>query len=121
MNPNFHSYTFNSIGDSWARFNPSDWSAEEARKIFDQFFPVFPWDKLPNDANPLEIVRGAGRLAKLTAPWVGHLHCIYPPLSLVVARFIPASLVITPLHLAPVEDCPFIHGSQCLGFSLGLF
>jgi hypothetical protein len=55
--------TVASFGDEWARFDQSGMSDDEARKVFDEYFHVFPWVDLPADAVGFDMGCGSGRWA----------------------------------------------------------
>lgn len=112
--------TVNSFGDEWARFDQTALSDEDARRIFSDYFAVFPWEKLPADATGFDMGCGSGRWAKLMAPRVGHLHCIDPSLALEVARAAMAGTTNVTFHRASVDDEPLPAGSQDFGYSLGV-
>jgi hypothetical protein len=109
-----------SFGDEWSRFEQADLTAAEANRIFDDYFAVFPWDKLPKNATGFEMVCGSGRWGKLMAPHVGHLHCIDPSSALVVAKIVLASTDNVSFHSASVDDGPLPPNSQVFGYSLGV-
>lgn len=112
--------TVNSFGDEWSRFDQSALSEEEANTIFDEYFAVFPWSKLPENATGFDMGCGSGRWARLMAPRVGHLHCIDPSSALEVAKAsLPLSANVS-FHLASVDDSPLPPNSQDFGYSLGV-
>ena len=112
--------TVNSFGDEWSRFDQTALSEEEARRIFDEYFAVFPWDKLSKSATGFDMGCGSGRWAKLMAPRVGHLHCIDPSLALNVARVALSVASNVTFHQASVDENPLPPGSQDFGYSLGV-
>lgn len=112
--------TVNSFGDEWARFDQSALSDEEAGKIFDEYFAVFPWDRLPAGASGFDMGCGSGRWARLMAPRVGHLHCIDPSSALEVAKVALASANNASFIHASVDDHPLPANSQDFGYSLGV-
>ncbi len=112
--------TVNSFGDEWARFDQSALSEEEANKIFDEYFAVFPWDRLPDGATGFDMGCGSGRWAKLMAPRVGHLHCIDPSSALEVAKVALSSAKNASFIQASVDDHPLPANSQDFGYSLGV-
>jgi SAM-dependent methyltransferase len=120
MTKNLDVDTVKSFGDEWSRFNQAELSAAEAGKIFDEYFAVFRWDKLPENAIGFDMGCGSGRWAKLMAPRVGHLHCIDPSSALDVARAALDSAKNVSFHRASVDDCPLPPGSQDFGYSLGV-
>ena len=120
MKKNLDVDTVNSFGDEWSRFDQSELSDTEANRIFDEYFSVFPWVKLPKDATGFDMGCGSGRWAKLMAPRVGHLHCIDPSSALDVAKLALSSAANVSFHCASVEDHPLPPNSQDFGYSLGV-
>ena len=112
--------TVNSFGDEWSRFDQTALSEEEARRIFDEYFAVFPWETLPKDATGFDMGCGSGRWAKLMAPRVGHLHCIDPSSALTVAKIALSAAKNVSFHHASVDECPLLPDSQDFGYSLGV-
>ena len=120
MNSNLHKDTVKSFGDEWNRFDQSELSSADARRIFDEYFAVFPWDRLPVNSSGFDMGCGSGRWAKLMAPLVGHLHCIDPSSALDVAREALAFAENVSFHCASVDACPLPPCSQDFGYSLGV-
>lgn len=112
--------TVNSFGDEWSRFDQTALSAEEAGKIFDEYFAVFPWEKLQKNATGFDMGCGSGRWAKLMAPRVGHLHCIDPSSALEVSKIALSTATNVSFHHASVDECPLPPNSQDFGYSLGV-
>lgn len=113
--------TVKSFGDEWSRFDQSDLPFAEANRIFNEYFAVFPWDKLSKEASGFDMGCGSGRWAKLMAPRVGHLHCIDPASSaLDVAKVTLASATNVSFYLSSVDDLPLPVNSQDFGYSLGV-
>ncbi len=120
MKRNLDPLTVDSFGDEWARFDQSAMTKEEARRIFEDYFAIFPWADLPAKASGFDMGCGSGRWAHLAAPRVGHLHCIDPSSALGVARRTLASHDNVTFHDASVDDLPLPSGSQDFGYSLGV-
>lgn len=120
MTQNIDPGTVRSFGDEWSRFDQSALGEPEIRKIFDEYFSVFPWADLPPDAEGFDMGCGTGRWAKLVAPRVGRLHCIDPSRALDVARENLAALPNVSFHLAGVDDAVLAEGTQDFGYSLGV-
>ena len=53
--------TVDSFGDEWSHFDQSGMSDKEARKVFGEYFAVFPWESLPPDAVGFDMGCGSGR------------------------------------------------------------
>jgi hypothetical protein len=73
-NKNLHTATVSGFGDEWERFDQSALSQEERLSIFNQYFAIFPWDKLPDQAVGFDLGCGSGRWAKEVAPRIGKLY-----------------------------------------------
>ena len=112
--------TVESFGDEWSRFDQSAVSQAEANRIFNEYFAIFPWDQLPENAIGFDMGCGSGRWAKLMAPRVGHLHCIDPSSALEVAKEALSSTANVSFHLAAVDDHPLPPTSQDFGYALGV-
>lgn len=120
MEKNIDKETVISFGDEWSRFDQSKLPTEEAEKIFDEYFSVFPWQKLPECATGFDMGCGSGRWAKLMAPRVGHLHCIDPSSALEAAKSALSLETNVTFHNASVDDCSLPENSQDFGYSLGV-
>lgn len=120
MNTNLDEDTVKSFGDEWSRFNQLELSENEASKIFNEYFAVFPWDKLSNNSIGFDMGCGTGRWAKLIAPRVGHLHCIDPSSAIEVAKLTLNSLKNITFHSASLDENPIPKNSQDFGYSLGV-
>ncbi len=120
MKKNIDDVTVRSFGDEWSRFDQSAMGEEEAGKIFQDYFSVFPWDALPAGACGFDMGCGSGRWAALVAPRVGHLHCIDPSAAIKVARRRLSTFANVSLHQASVDDDVLPPGSQDFGYSLGV-
>ena len=117
---NLDSGTVASFGDEWERFDQSALSEEESHRIFDEYFAVFPWDRLPADAEGFDMGCGSGRWARHVAPRVGHLHCIDPSSALDVARRTLAGFGNVEFHAGSVDDAMLPAASQDFGYALGV-
>ena len=112
--------TVEGFGDEWSRFDQTGMSDDDTKRIFDGYFSVFPWLKLPRNAVGFDLGCGSGRWAKLVSPRVGWLHCIDPSSAIDVARQNLAKLVNCEFHRAGVNDIPLEDGSMDFGYSLGV-
>jgi SAM-dependent methyltransferase len=117
---NIDESTVRGFGDEWERFDQSVLSSAERQKIFDSYFSIFPWKKLPSDAVGFDLGCGSGRWAKLVAPLVGKLHCIDPSSALEVAKRNLAGNTNCVFHRSGVDAIPLNDGSMDFGYSLGV-
>ena len=121
MSSNLDERTVAGFGEEWESFDQSALSDSERQALFDQYFHIFPWRLLPEDAEGFDLRCGSGRWASLVAPRVGTLHCIDASASaLDVARRNLAGDTACHFHLASVEDLPLPNASMDFGYSLGV-
>ncbi len=112
--------TVKSFGDEWSRFDQSKLPTAEAQRIFDEYFSVFPWNKLSKESVGFDMGCGSGRWAKLMAPRVGHLHCIDPSSAIDVAKLALSSAANVSFHQVSVGESALPLNSQDFGYSLGV-
>jgi ubiquinone/menaquinone biosynthesis C-methylase UbiE len=117
---NFHKKTIDSFGDQWSEFDQSYMPSREARKIFNKYFSIFPWKKLPKNAEGFDMGCGTGRWAKFVAPKVSILHCIDPSKSLNVAKVKLKNFKNINFHKASLDNVNLLENSQDFGYSLGV-
>ena len=120
MSNNKDQKTVDGFGDEWERFDQSQLSEDEHQDLFNRYFSVFPWGKLPANPTGFDMGCGSGRWAKLLAPRVGTLHCIDPSSALDVARRNLADEPNCNFHAKGVAEEILPHGSQDFGVSLGV-
>jgi ubiquinone/menaquinone biosynthesis C-methylase UbiE len=117
---NLHASTVSGFGDEWERFDQSQLGNEEREKIFNAYFSIFPWHKLPKNANGFDLGCGSGRWAMEVAPRVSKLHCIDPSSALAVAKRNLINRTNCEFHLASVDSIPLEDASMDFGYSLGV-
>jgi SAM-dependent methyltransferase len=118
---NLDARTVAGFGDEWKRFDQTGLGDDEARALFDAYFHVFPWSKLPANAVGFDLGCGSGRWAKLVLPRVGTLHCIDASNeALAVAKKNLARAVNAVFHNASVDAIPVDDASMDFGYSLGV-
>lgn len=109
------------FGREWATFDQSALPDAEHERLFAAYFSVFPFDRLPADAEGFDLGCGSGRWAAKVAPRVGTLHCVDPAAeALEVARRRMAGATNVRFHLASADTLPFADASQDFGYSLGV-
>lgn len=112
--------TVASFGDEWSRFDQSGMSEHEARKAFEEYFAVFPWDALPAKSEGFDMGCGSGRWAHFVSPRVSRLHCIDPSNAIDVARTKLAVHKNVVFHKTSVDSPGLAANSQDFGYSLGV-
>ncbi len=109
------------FGDEWTRYDQSELSETERAEIFEQYFGIFPWDSLPENAQGFDLGSGSGRWAQCVAPRVGVLHCVdASDDALNVARKNLADAGNVRFHYASVDVIPLDDNSMDFGYSLGV-
>jgi len=121
MSTNYDSATVEGFGDEWSRFDQTGLDDAELLDQFHQYFKIFPWNDLPEDAIGFDLGCGSGRWAKIVASRVGQLYCIDAS---------PDALNVARRNLREFSNCTFIHssvdelslpdGSMDFGYSLGV-
>ena len=119
-NYNLDKITVDSFSDEWKRFDQNVMSLEEAKRMFDNYFAIFPWNQLPSDAEGFDMGCGSGRWARFVAPRVKLLHCIDPSSAIDVARQALISHENVEFHQNSVSFCGLPLNSQDFGYSLGV-
>ena len=120
LKKNSDARTVASFGDEWSRFDQRSMSDQEAQKVFKEYFSVFMWNDLPENAVGFDMGCGSGRWARWVAPKVGHLHCIDPSDAIEVARANLASQDNVTFYRASVDAQCLPPSSQDFGYSLGV-
>ncbi len=118
---NIDTKVVNDFGREWSEFDQSTVAPEELQKLFDAYFSVFPWERLPESAKGFDLGCGSGRWAKIVAPRVSELHCIDPSReALDVAKRNLSGSTNCCFHLAGVDNIPLACNSMDFGYSLGV-
>jgi SAM-dependent methyltransferase len=119
-NENVDPKTVEGFGDEWTRFDQTGMLEEDATRLFESYFSIFPWETLSKDAVGFDLGCGSGRWAKLVSPRVGKLHCIDPSSALEIARKNLSSQTNCEFHNVGVDDIPLPDKSMDFGYSLGV-
>jgi ubiquinone/menaquinone biosynthesis C-methylase UbiE len=112
--------TVEGFGDEWERFDQSEMTLEESRRLFASYFAIFPWDVLPPAPVGFDLGCGSGRWAAWVAPRVEKLHCIDPSSALQVAKRNLSGHKNCEFHEASADTIPLTDGSMDFGYSLGV-
>lgn len=111
------------FGREWSTFTQSDQDLgpEQRQAIFDDYFGIFPWDRLPPAPRGLDVGCGSGRWATMVAPRVAHLHLIDVSAdALAVAKANLAGRDNVSFTQASVSGIPLPDNSQDFAYSLGV-
>lgn len=118
---NLHEATVASFGGEWTDFDQSRLTSEELATLFEEYFRIFPWERLPPHAVGADLGCGSGRWARLVAPRVERLHLVDPSAeALASARRNLAGQANVQLHLGSLSRLPFAPDSLDFAYSLGV-
>lgn len=115
--------TVDGFGSEWQSFNQSNTALDAAtrQELFDNYFKIFPWHKLPENAVGLDFGCGSGRWAALVAPRVGRLHVAdASAAALGVAKRNLSALKNVEFHHSTSSTLPIFDDSLDFAFSLGV-
>ena len=119
---NFDTKVVQHFGKQWHNFTGQHRPYDDLKKEFDGYFSIFPWDKLPANAEGFDAGCGNGRWAEfvLNNSKVGHLNCIEPSSAIEVAKdklrhFTNVTFINTTIGNMPISNC-----SQDFGYCLGV-
>ena len=118
---NIDEKTVSSFGNEWNRFDQKGMSVDESKKIFNNYFSIFPWNNITSEAEGFDMGCGcSGRWASFVAPRVGHLNCIDPSSAIDVAKKILSDCDNITFIRGSVSDNQLQKNSQDFGYSLGV-
>lgn len=121
MTENIDNQVVAGFGDEWSRFDQSELSKDELEQMFDNYFNIFPWEKLSAESVGFDLGCGSGRWAKMVAPRAGTLHLIDASAdALTVAKRNLQTADNCQFHQASVEEIPLENDSCDFGYSLGV-
>lgn len=111
------------FGHEWSTFQQSEteFDAQDRAEIFDMYFGIFPWEKLPPQPEGIDVGCGSGRWSALVAPRVGRLHLLDASEdALNVARANLSNFPHLAFHHASAGHIPLADASLDFAFSLGV-
>lgn len=121
VSTNLDAATVAGFGAEWSAFDQSGLAGDEFDTLFDAYFAIFRFDRLPDKAEGFDLGCGSGRWAIKVAEKVGGLHCIDPsPEALAVARARLKGRGNVQFHEASADSIPLADASQDFGYSLGV-
>lgn len=108
------------FGEEWAKFDYSEVDKDKLRENFDQYFEIFPWHLLTEEAVGFDMGCGTGRWAQFVAPRVRLLNCIEPSNAINVAMANLNKMDNVNFLNETTQTCSLNEGSQDFGYSLGV-
>jgi len=121
MDKNIDIKTVDGFGYQWKTYSQDNLVDDEYDGIFESYFKIFPFDKLPKNAVGFDLGCGSGRWAKGMAPRVGKLYCIDPSHeALNVAKNKLVNYENTEFLNNGVDNINLAKNSMDFGYSLGV-
>ena len=108
------------FGEEWTKFNYFNVDRQKIKESFDQYFHLFPWDLLPEDAEGFDMGCGTGRWAGFVAPKVKLLNCIEPSAAIQSAQTNLSSNQNIRFYKETTDECSITPSSQDFGYCLGV-
>ncbi len=109
------------FGEEWNSFDQTALNQAEWQELFDRYFAIFPWERLPENAEGFDLGCGSGRWAAGVAGRVGQLNCIDPSAkALAVCEKRLSGHPNSRFYQASVDAIPLPDASQDFGYSLGV-
>ena len=120
-NKNLDKKVVSDFGREWSKFNHNELDSDSLRSSFESYFSIFPFNKLPHNAEGFDMGCGSGRWAKFIAPITHRLNCIDPSeLALVQARQNLSIYSNCSFECANASENSLKDSSQDFGYSLGV-
>ena len=107
------------FGSEWVSYSQGD-IPKELEKIFNNYFSLFPWDKINKDSVGFDLGCGSGRWAKFVSPKVKELYCIEPSNAIDVAKLNLEDNKNCNFIKSSVHEMPIENDSMDFGYSLGV-
>ena len=118
---NIDSKVVEDFGKEWEAFNQKAFIGESLENAFNQYFCIFPMERLNSNSVGFDMGCGSGRWAKLIAPKVKQLNCIDPSnLALEQAKKNLSEFPNCKFECASVSDNTLETNSQDFGYCLGV-
>lgn len=110
------------FGKQWKDFTNTGRPFDDLKKEFDGYFSIFPWEKLPQNAEGFDAGCGNGRWAEfvLQNAKVGKLNCVEPSSALDVAKGKLSRFPNISFFNVCIADMPMQDNSQDFGYCLGV-
>ena len=108
------------FGNEWTKFTYSTLDEAKLKENFNQYFNIFPWDSLPENAIGFDMGCGTGRWAKYVAPRVETLNCIEPSDAIEIAKINLSDNKNINFYKQTTENCHLSSASQDFGYCLGV-
>ncbi len=114
-------FVINDFGQEWKEFDQSEIKYKELKKLFNQYFGIFPKKYFNKKITAFDLGCGSGRWAKFVAPKVKKLNCIDPSkLAINVAKKNLKKFKNITFYNTTVKKNLLKNNSQDFGYCLGV-
>ena len=108
------------FGKEWKAYNQNNLNNKELSLLFNNYFDIFPFEKIGKNSTGFDMGCGSGRWAKFIAPKIGLLHCIDPSTAIDVAKKNLKIFKNVKYHQQSLDNSGLKERSQDFGYSLGV-
>ena len=108
------------FADEWKRFDQSNLSNKELKKIFNDYFNIFPMERINKDSEGFDMGAGTGRWANFICPKVKLINLIEPSKAIEIAKRNLNNHKNVIYYNKSVYDKHLQINSQDFGYSLGV-
>ena len=109
------------FGQEWKKFNQTSLDKEELKYLFNQYFDIFPFEKINKNSIGFDLGCGSGRWATFIAPKVKKLNCIDPSSeAILVAKKNLARFKNVNFFNQRISKLKIKKNSQDFGYCLGV-
>tara|TARA_X000000368_G_scaffold197845_1_gene156206 strand:+ start:2725 stop:3579 length:855 start_codon:yes stop_codon:yes gene_type:complete len=110
----------NDFGTEWEEFQFDSYDLDILKETWNQYFDIFPWEDIPENAEGFDMGCGSGRWAQFVISKVGRLNCIDPSSAIYVAESNLNKYDNAFFFKETVDECSLENESQDFGYSLGV-
>jgi SAM-dependent methyltransferase len=94
--------TIEGFGEEWRAYDQSGDLQDELRVIFNKYFELIDWEKLPPSAVIMDVGCGSGRWARFASEFAERIHLVDPSIT---------ALDVARNNLRDLDNCDFYHSS----------
>ena len=117
---NIDNKVINDFNKEWQKYNYLNFDKKKLKIFFNQYFEIFPWDKINQNSIGFDMGCGSGRWAQFVAPRVKTLICVEPSDAIKVAKINLNRFNNVKFLKESTNSCTIKEKSQDFGYCLGV-